>query len=123
MAIEDNLITLLSSLKYPVFRQGSMSSDAKYPDTFMTFWNSSEAEHSPYDDDTVIVEYEYMVNVYSNDPDTAYSLLSDARSLLKTNGWIIMSRGYDAASDEVSHIGRGMIVAYLETLTTNSGGQ
>ena len=118
--IEDTLITLLSTYKYPVFRQGSMSDDMRYPETFFTFWNTSEAEHSPYDDDTIIVEYNYDINVYSTDPDLAYSLLSDARSLLKTSGWIVMSRAYDVMSDEKSHIGRGMNVAFLETLTNNS---
>ena len=98
-----------------------MSEDMKYPDTFFTFWNTSEAEHSPYDDDTIIVEYNFDVNIYSTDPELAYSLLSDARSLLKTSGWIVMSRGYDVISDEKSHIGRGFNVAYLETLKSQGG--
>lgn len=123
MAKEDDLIAILSQYKYPVFRQGSMSEDEAYPNTFFTFWNTSEDEHSPYDDDTIIVEYNFDIYVYSNDPELAYSLLSDARSELKKAGWIIMSRGYDVESDQSSHIGRGMAIAYLETLSTNQGGQ
>lgn len=123
MAKEDDLIEILETFEYPVFRQGSMSEDEAYPDTFFTFWNTSEDEHSPYDDDTIIVEYNFDIYVYSNDPERAYSLLSDARSKLKQAGWIIMSRGYDVESDQSSHIGRGMAIAYLETLSINQGGQ
>lgn len=112
--MEDNLIALLESFKYPVIRQGSMANDATYPDTFFTFWNSEETEHSAYDNDTLSIDHSFMVNVYSKDPSTAYSLLRDAKTLLKSNGWIISTFGYDAASDEITHIGRGMEVDFLE---------
>lgn len=113
--MEDILIELLSTLKYPVIRQGSLAPDETYPDTFFTFWNNDETEHSAYDNDTVNVDYDFDVNVYSTNPDTAYQLLSQARELLKENGWIIATRGYDVASDEITHIGRGMEVLYLNT--------
>lgn len=113
--MEDILIELLSTLKYPVIRQGSLAPDETYPDTFFTFWNNDETEHSAYDNDTVNVDYDFDVNVYSTNPDTAYQLLSQARKLLKENGWIIATRGYDVASDEITHIGRGMEVLYLNT--------
>ena len=43
-----------------------------------------------------------------------YSLLKQARNLLKVNGWIPVQMGYDIASDEITHTGRGMTVTYLE---------
>lgn len=113
--MEDILIELLSTLKYPVIRQGSLAPDETYPDTFFTFWNDDETEHSAYDNDTVNVDYDFDVNVYSTNPDTAYQLLSRARKLLKENGWIIATRGYDVASDEITHIGRGMEILFLKT--------
>lgn len=113
--MEDILIELLSTLKYPVIRQGSLAPDETYPNTFFTFWNNDETEHSAYDNDTVNVDYDFDVNVYSTNPDTAYQLLSQARKLLKENGWIIATRGYDVASDEITHIGRGMEILYLKT--------
>lgn len=113
--MEDILIELLSTLKYPVIRQGSLAPDETYPDTFFTFWNNDETEHSAYDNDTVNVDYDFDVNVYSTNPDTAYQLLSQARKLLKENGWIIATRGYDVASDEITHIGRGMEILFLKT--------
>ena len=113
--MEDNLITLLQSFGYPVFRQGSLTENEAYPDTFFTFWNNSEDGVSYYDNDAVIVDYDFSVNVYSTGPDTVYSLLAEARRLLKANGWIIVSRGYDVASDEITHTGRGLEVEYLNT--------
>lgn len=113
--MEDSLITLLESLKYPVIRQGSLAPDEEYPATFFTFWNNTEDEHSAYDNETLNVEYDFDVNIYSNNPALAYSLLTSARSLLRSSGWIITERGRDVKSDEITHIGRGMRVAYLNT--------
>jgi hypothetical protein len=111
--MEDTLIQLLESFGYPVMRQGSLSADQKYPDTFFTFWNSTEDGQSFYDNDTASVVYDFDVNVYSSKPDVAYSLLAAARKLLKAEGWIISTRGFDVASDEITHVGRGMYVQYL----------
>ena len=113
--MEDSLIELLETFDIPVIRQGSLAEDEAYPDTFFTFWNNDEIEHSAYDNETVLANYDYDVNCYSTDPDTAYSTLREARALLKRNGWIIASMGYDVASDEITHIGRGMNVVYLNT--------
>lgn len=113
--MEDRLIELLQSFGYPVRRQGSLADDEKYPDTFFTFWNTSDTEHSAYDNDTQLVDYDFMVNVYSTSPNRVYDLLSRARTLLKSEGWIIAVRGYDAASDESTHTGRGCEVQYINT--------
>lgn len=111
--MEDNLIALLESFKYPVIRQGSLAPEDAYPDTFFTFWNNSETGLSFYDDKTQRIDFDYSVNVYSTNPETVYSLLSQARSLLKENGWNCYERGYDVRSDEITHTGRGMRVFYL----------
>lgn len=115
--MEDTLIALLESLGYPVMRQGSLPPNVAYPDTFLTFWNSSEDGESFYDNQTAAATYDFDVNVYSSNPTTTYSVLESARAILKLNGWIITSRGFDVASDEITHIGRGFTVAYLERLT------
>lgn len=114
--MEDILVALLSTLGYPVIRQGSLSPDAAYPDTFLTFWNSDEDGNSFYDNECCSVVHSFDVNVYSNNPCLAYSVLRDARTLLRSNGWIIASRGYDVPSDESTHIGRGFEVQFLEQL-------
>lgn len=114
-SMTENLIDLLATLNYPVIRQGSLAPSQTYPDTFITFWNNYEEGHSFYDNDTVNVDYSFDVNVYSTSPNTVYALLDTARELLKANGWVIVERAYDARSDESTHIGRGMVVGYLNT--------
>lgn len=113
--MEDILINLLSSFKYPVIRQGSLAPDAKYPETFFTFWNNTETEISAYNNQTFTVVYNYDVNVYSSDPEKVYNLLKSARNLLKKNGWQAPERGHDLASDEITHTGRGIEVTYIQT--------
>lgn len=111
--MEDELIELLGTFFYPVIRQGSLG-DKTYPDTFFTFWNNDESEHSSYDNSTFNVDYSFDVNVYSTSPALAYNLLDRARALLKSSGWTVATRGYDVASDEPTHIGRGMEVIRLK---------
>ena len=111
--MEDNLIELLSSLGYPVYRQGSFSEGQDYPEDFFTFWNTESPDHAHYDDDNYKTDWAFDVNFYSTDPEKAYKALADARILLKQNKWIIPSKGYDVYSDEPTHIGRGMQALYL----------
>ena len=47
--MEDNLIEILESFGYPVYRQGSLSDDETYPGTFFTFWNNDSPDHAHYD--------------------------------------------------------------------------
>ena len=110
----DTLIALLETFNYPVMRQGSLPPDTAYPATFFTFWQRTEEGESYYDNQTASVVYSFDVNVYSSDPETAYSLLASARKLLKQNGWVTPERGRDVSSDEATHIGRGMNVQYLQ---------
>jgi len=112
--MEDNLITLLLSFKYPVMRQGSLAADDVYPETFFTFWNNDETGESFYDNKTSSVLYDFSINCYSTDPSLAYDLIRSARALLLENGWIITDRGHDVTSDEITHVGRGIDVMYLE---------
>lgn len=112
--MEDALITLLESLKYPVYRQGSLT-DADYPDHFFTFWNNDSPDHAHYDNQTYGTEWNFAVYFYSVDPEKTYSLIDDARILLKQHDWIVPSKGYDVRSDKASHTGRGLTVFYLET--------
>lgn len=114
--MDENLITLLETFGYPVIRQGSLPPEQNYPDTFFTFWNNIQEEHSAYDNDTFNTEHSFDVNVYSCDTDKVFDLLERARILLKQNGWIITTMGYDVGSDEITHIGKGMQVTFLQQL-------
>lgn len=112
--MEDNLIEILEKLGYPVYRQGSMSNDEAYPETFLTFWNNNSPNHSHYDNDEYGTAWDFNIYVYSSNPELTYSVLMQARSALKEAGWIAPSKGYDVASDEATHTGRGLEVFYLE---------
>lgn len=110
--IDDTLIELLETFGFPVYRQGSLAKNAPYPDTFFTFWENPENE-TDYDNETKFVIYDFNVYVYSNDPEVLAARLSAARTLLKQNNFIIVQRGFDVASDEKSHTGKGFEVGYI----------
>ncbi len=112
--MEDNLIELLSTFGYPVIRQGSLSDDESYPESFFTFWNNDSADHAHYDNEEYGNTWDFDVNFYSIDVELTYSVLADARQLLKQNSWIVPSKGHDIASDEPTHTGRGLQVIYLD---------
>lgn len=112
--MEDNLISILSSFGYPVYRQGSMSDNATYPETFFTFWNNDSQDHSHYDNSDYGTEWSFNIFVYSNNPTLTYSLLADARAALKEAGWICRGKGFDAMSDEKTHTGRGLEVIFIQ---------
>ncbi len=110
----DKLIELLESLEYDVYRQGSFSDTDTYPDSFFTFWNTESPDHDHYDNKNYGSEWGFDVNFYSTDPDKAYQMIEAARALLKENGWIVPSKGYDLDSDRPTHVGRGLYVQFLE---------
>lgn len=112
--MKDTLISLLESFGYPVLLQGSMSEDTAYPESFFTFWNNDSEDGNHYDNDAVSYVWDFDVNFYSIDPSLTNTLLLQAKKLLKQNGFIISGKGYDVASDEPTHTGRGMNVLYLE---------
>ena len=112
--MEDNLIEVLSEFNYPVYRQGSMSNDEAYPPTFITFWNVESPDHAYYDNKDYGTSWAFNVYVYSDNPETCYSLILSIREALKESGWIVPGKGFDTPSDHETHIGRGLEISYLE---------
>lgn len=110
----DKLLEILEAYKVPVYKQGSMSDDDEYPETFITFWNSDTEDHSHYDNDNYGVTWTYQVYVYSSNPSDTYSILESIRKDLKESGWTVPGKGYDASSDEPTHTGRAIEAFYLE---------
>lgn len=113
--MEDLLIETLESLGYSVIRQGSLGPDEEYEDHFFTYWNNDSFDGSHYDNDATSTVFDYDVNFYSIDSDMAFAKLREAKALLKSKNFIISGDGYDVASDEPSHTGRGMNVLYLQS--------
>lgn len=112
--MDETLIALLETFGYPVYRQGSLSDTDAYPDSFFTFWNNDSPDHSHYDNTDYGTEWDFDVNFYSNNPDLTHSVLLEARTLLKENGWVIPEKGHDVMSDEPTHTGRGITALFLE---------
>lgn len=110
--IDDKLIELLETFGFPVYRQGSLAKNAPYPPTFFTFWENPE-NVTDYDNQTKFVIYDFNIYVYSNDPQTLADTLAAARTLLKQNDFIIVSRGFDVSSDEQTHTGKGFEVGFI----------
>lgn len=114
--MEDLLIEVLSSLGYPVRRQGSLLPDEPYPDSFFTYWNNTADGSSFYDNNESSIVWVYSVNFYSTNPEFTYSKLIEAKTALKNNGFIVTGGGYDVMSDEPTHTGRGMYASYIENI-------
>lgn len=115
--MEDLLIELLTlCFHYPVRRQGSILEDEPYPDNFFTFWNNASDGYGFYDNDETQIIYNYDVNFYSVDPERVYSVLRQAKKILKENGFECWGDAHDVLSDEPTHSGRGITVEYLKNL-------
>lgn len=114
--MEDNLIELLSTIVPDVFRQGSLTDSDPYPNEFFTFWNNASDGASYYDNGENSIIYNYDVNFYSTSPSNTYEKLREAVLLLKAHGYIVSGDGYDVASDENTHTGRGVEVLYFKTI-------
>ncbi len=112
--MKDLLIQLLESFGYPVRLQGSIGENEAYPDSFFTFWNNDSYDGNHYDNNPANYIWSFDVNFYSTNPALVNSKLLEAKALLKSNGFIISGKGYDVASDEPTHTGRGMNALIIE---------
>ena len=114
--LEDLIQLLENEYGYPVYLQGSMSSDTSYPDHFFTYWVNDSNSDSHYDDNEHTIVWDYDLNFYSNDPLKTHNMLLEVKTLLKQNNFIVRGAGYSVASDEPTHTGRGINVLYREKM-------
>ena len=112
--MKDALISILETFGYPVRLQGSLAPDESYPESFFTFWNNDSNDACHYDNLTQAWVWDFTVCFYSTDPTVTNTLLESARQLLYAAGWIMSGKGYDVASDEPTHTGRGIDVMYRQ---------
>jgi hypothetical protein len=112
--IEDLIQLLESEYGYPVYLQGSMSSDETYPDNFFTYWINESNDESHYDNDGNAIVWDYDLNFYSNNPLKVHSMMLNIKKLLKQNDFIVSGGGYSVMSDETTHTGRGLNVLYRQ---------
>ena len=112
--MKQELINLLSTFGYPVRLQGSLAPNEAYPQSFFTYWNDETADGSHYDNDAINYIWTFSIYFYSTNPTLVNTVLLQAKTLLKNNGWIVGGKGYDVPSDEATHTGRAIDVLYIE---------
>lgn len=112
--MKDLLIQTLQTIGYPIILQGSLGKDEAYPDSFFTFWNNDTEGNEFYDNEEHSYVWDFDLNFYSNDPTLVNTKLLEAKTKLKSAGFIVTGKGYDVASDEPTHTGRGINVLKIE---------
>lgn len=112
--MKDLLIETLESFGYPIFQQGSLNKDDPYPESFFTFWNNDSYDDEFYDNKEHETIWNFDLNFYSTDPALVNTKLIEAKTKLKQKGFIVSGKGYDVASDEPTHTGRGINVLKIE---------
>nr|DAJ67991.1 MAG TPA: hypothetical protein [Caudoviricetes sp.] len=112
--MEELLIKTIKEMGYPIIKQGSLSEDENYPETFFTFWNNTSDDGSHYDNESNTYIWDFDLNVYSSDPEKINKLLLDAKEKLIKKEFIVNGKGHDLISDEPTHTGRGINVQIIE---------
>lgn len=112
--MKDLLIQTLQPLGYKIIQQGSLNKDEAYPESFFTFWNNEVPGDEFYDNEEHSYIWNFDLNFYSSDPELVNTKLLDAKVALKAAGFIVTGKGYDVASDEPTHTGRGINVLKIE---------
>lgn len=118
--MKDLLIQTLEPLGFPIFLQGSLGPDEPYPESFFTFWNNDTAGGEFYDNEEHNYTWDFDLNFYSTDPELTNTKLMAAKTLLKAAHFIVTGKGYDVASDEPTHTGRGIHVLKIENKEENN---
>ena len=112
--MKDELIEILETFGYPVRLQGSLAPGEAYPPSFFTFWNNETSDSAHYDNHAISYIWSFSIFFYSTDPALVNSTLLLAKSALEASDWIVPGKGYDVASDEPTHTGRGMEAYKIE---------
>ncbi len=110
--MRDRIISLLSSLGYPVYLQGSLAG-ADWPASFFTFWAASE-DGPHYDNAPVSTVWTVDINFYSTEPLLVDTLLLAAKQQLRAADFIIGGKGKDLSSGQDTYTGRGITAQYIE---------
>lgn len=98
----------------PYYRQGSLSEDIPLEDSFFTYWNADTPNEGYYDNKESKNVWFWYIYFYAIDPDVLYNKLDDFIKVAKEKGFIASGRGKDIPSDTPSHLGRYLILKYIE---------
>lgn len=99
-----------------VYLQGTLNSDEKYPDTFITFWTNYTDDNSHYDNSVNSVDWDFSVIFYSMDPQLVSSKPNEIIDAARKQGFIPQGKGNDVPSDYPTHTGWAMDFIFTEYL-------
>ena len=105
--------TLKEAFGLPVILQGTLATGDEYP-SYFTYWNNDTAYAGFYDNEETRTDWDLDLNFYSTDPTEVNTKLLEAVSVLKDAGFTVPGVGYDVASDEVTHTGRGINIIFID---------
>lgn len=110
----DTLCGVLESFGYPLFLHGTLNDGEAFPDSFFTYYNSSTPERMFYDNDAHEAVWTYQVYFYSTDRRTAETVIEQARTALKAEGFIPNGKSIDCNSGQKTHTGRMITIRAIE---------
>lgn len=102
--VREQLFNILERNGLPIFLQGSMSQEAEYPDTFLTYFIPTNDEDIFADNTATHTAYTVQAAVYSNDIDQKDALAEKIKTDMKAEGFLFQTGG-DVASDVETHTG------------------
>ena len=112
--MKQELISILATLGYPIFLQGTLQSTEDYPESFFTFWNFDTPEAAFYDNDAGRAVWGFWIYFYSSNPLLVETEPEKARKLFKQNGYIIDGKAHDISVDKPTHTGAFFTVYKFE---------
>ena len=100
-----------------VYQQGTLSDTDDVPDEYFTYFVTETDDDRHYDNDAVRTVWSIELNFYSTDPARAFSVLRQAKPVLKAAGFTCPGSGYDVSVDDPEiHTGQGMLIYYAERI-------
>lgn len=102
--LREDFFNILNKFELPIFLQGSMSENIKYPHTFITYF-IPEYDHTYFGDNDCEIKTAILeIAIYSEDVSEIDRLSEEIKKEMKINGYNYVIGG-DVASDEKTHTG------------------
>lgn len=98
----------------PVYLQGSLGADEKYPHHFLTYWIPDSDDNSHYDNKVNAIDWSVQIIFYSDDMNELTIYPQRIADKFKQEGFIPQGGGNFIASDEPTHTGWTMDFFYTE---------
>lgn len=117
--MKKKLIDTLKSFGFPVYLQGSLNPDEKYPDSFFTFWVFDAPESAHYNNSANSCDWGFWIYFYSNDPELVETIPLKAKAALVALGFVFEGKPIDANSDIETHTG-SMLTCYYKEVYNNA---